>query len=173
MLDKLDVVFASIWRGPLRILCGFSGKSNFYWARAMAFLGAICLWVGSILSKNLFDILLSGYLSYCAGNLARVAGDHDKKLQASETLEFPLSEQSIEMRIVMHATLVLLAPILVIAGVYGKSIYCFLFCIVIYMYWMSDIQLPSKSWARRALDWLKEHRPRFAPVHPPAFPIPG
>lgn len=181
MIEKVDRYLASMWSKPLKLLCKATGKNNFFFARLLVW-AMVTLSLPFTLLLILQEHARFYPLSGLAFFLGWLAGGHTTALRLLEqdiergstairktSLTNPEASRTRLISLMNALFWVSFAP-----TVYG--LYCFGGAILmdhIARYWAIDIQPPRKSWARRALDWIKAHRPQFAPVHPPPFPVPG
>lgn len=171
MIEKIDHYLGLICCKPLHLVRSATGLDNFFWTYTLLISNVILLVYGATtITDNALRLLAICLIGTEFMDISFVSSIQQATRRGDSVLPSnPLTSQSTQNWRVFNAFMAILALLSTIPIFFTISWTCNL----IAMYWAVDIQPPRKSWARRAVDWLKAHRPHLAPAHPPALPIPG
>ncbi len=180
LVGIIDKIFYVIWHWPLKLLIAITGKRNYFFARMLAcicafifaFTSVACLPFSPIFSGLSISLLvlslIVGFVSYPRLEAQQAA---NPEYLIAPGLTEVLTRSYISF---LSILLLFLAPANneYLPTPLGISFALANWTFAGGMYWVRDIQPPSKSVWRRAVDWLKAHRPSWTPTLTPS-PIPS
>jgi len=189
MWERVDGFYASIWRQPLRFLCGLTGKDNFFFARNIHTVGVILQCNTLLLFVILMnDVLITLFLGYIVlNNIMRIGSCREtiKKIEkdfyhqaSNEVVALPVHPNFLLHRPKFMTATLVIAVIGAAATKDGMRIFMYAWGIGyifegIAKYWLTDIHPPKKSWLRKGLDSLIEAIKRIRIPMPSPAPSPA
>lgn len=168
LLDIIDNTFVWLLHKPLQLLCGLTGRSNFFWARSVLLIGC------ALLTTPCFNLALRTRSPFIAGMcvpvvamsflfylfFASLYSEIEQRMgaQGDTYAQVPLTERqwstlsALRCMILLPAVLAILMPGSLI-GKIGTVLGILL--LDISLYFATDFHPPRRSWLRRTVDKLK------------------
>lgn len=180
-ISRIDMLFSRMWHFPLAILCRFSGKSNFFWARVTSFVAGsciLCIPITNIFTiKNYnpifslpFIVFFSVPMFFMSIRINRLENSFDF---TSELLPEQILEGQFD-RVIYGFVAVFCCPQLLFTStnlssiLWGLAMGLMFACI----YWTIDYQPPKKSWVKAGVEKLAKLINRIHFPIPTPTPIP-
>lgn len=172
MLAVIDGALARFWGAVLRLLCGITGKSNFFFARiaiATSIALRVCAYIVPSMptqeSPDLFDgisllFAVFCFWPWCLGVISRLEKAAESSANTSPL--HPTEYWFLFVGRVIFFALGLLPPFS-LYGLGGVSM-------AGAAYFATDFRPKRKSAIRRAAEWLKSHAPRITLPQPAPQP---
>lgn len=181
-ISRIDRLFSRMWHFPLSILCGFSGKGNFFWAKLASFVAGIGLLLipivniytsgvtgASVFFGVLFVLMFALPVFLMSLRIHRFETSFDFSSDA-----LPASKQFNWFdRFIFGFIAIVFCPSLVVSAATTSKLFGWSFILIAAtLYWEVDYQPPKKSWVKAGIEKLAKLIKRIHFPVPTPTPIP-
>lgn len=164
VISYIDAFFAWVLQWPLKFLCGISGKSNFFWARAalVASTAAMTVNIYQHTPGNAITLALSVFFYMAVYTLAvALIWLMILDIERTSTDQAVMSQSEFSLRIT-RGPIMLVALLLIMIAPLSGSVTMLLSGSA--LFFATDRQPPAKTWQRRAAQKLLEHAKLVRPA---------